>query len=113
MPVPAWSANNVRVYVLGSEPPPVFWTNFVLSVRRRRNAHPQGLQGDSRLPEHAALGGMLRVGNEFMTERNADGEVQRAGEFVTMKRALRWRIPTYVYDPRDTLVRGSLLARPR
>lgn len=44
------------------------------------------LQGDSGLPEHAALGGMLRVGNEFMTERNADSEVQRAGEFVTMKR---------------------------
>ena len=31
VPVPAWSANNVRVYVLGSEPPPGFWTNFVLS----------------------------------------------------------------------------------
>lgn len=31
VPVPAWSVNNVRVYVLGSEPPPGFWTNFVLS----------------------------------------------------------------------------------
>ena len=31
VPVPAWSTNNVRVYVLGSEPPPGFWTNFVLS----------------------------------------------------------------------------------
>ena len=31
VPVPAWSANNVRVYVLGAEPPPGFWTNFVLS----------------------------------------------------------------------------------
>lgn len=31
VPVPAWSANNVRVYVLDSEPPPGFWTNFVLS----------------------------------------------------------------------------------
>lgn len=44
------------------------------------------LQGDSGLPEHAALDGLLGVGNEFMTERNADSEVQRAGEFVTMKR---------------------------
>lgn len=44
------------------------------------------LQGDAGLSEHTALGGMLRVGNEFMTERNADSEVQRAGEFVTMKR---------------------------
>lgn len=31
VPVPAWSANNVRVYALGAEPPPGFWTNFVLS----------------------------------------------------------------------------------
>ena len=31
VPVPAWSANNVRVYVLGAEPPPGFWANFVLS----------------------------------------------------------------------------------
>lgn len=31
VPVPAWSVNNVRVYALGSEPPPGFWTNFVLS----------------------------------------------------------------------------------
>ena len=31
VPVPAWSINNVRVYVIGSEPPPGFWTNFVLS----------------------------------------------------------------------------------
>ncbi len=45
------------------------------------------LQGDAGLPEHAALGGLLRVGNEFMTDRNADSEVQRSGEFVTMKRS--------------------------
>ena len=44
------------------------------------------LQGDAGLPEHAALDGLLRAGGEFMTERNADSEVQRAGEFVTMKR---------------------------
>ena len=25
------TANNVLVYVIGSEPPPGFWTNFVLS----------------------------------------------------------------------------------
>ena len=45
------------------------------------------LQGDAGLQEHAALDGLLGVGNEFMTERNADSEVQRAGEFVTMKRS--------------------------
>ena len=45
------------------------------------------LQGDAGLQEHAAMGGLLRAGGEFMTERNADSEVQVSGGFVTMKRS--------------------------
>lgn len=37
-------------------------------------------------PEYTALGGLLAVGSEFMTDRDATGEVQRSGDFVTMRR---------------------------
>lgn len=44
------------------------------------------LQGDAGQPEQTALNGMLAVGNAFMTDRRDGSEVQRAGEFVTMRR---------------------------
>lgn len=36
--------------------------------------------------EHDKLEGALRVGNEFMTQRSAEGRVQRSGEFVRIDR---------------------------
>ncbi|CAN7452289.1 hypothetical protein LJR066_002845 [Acidovorax sp. LjRoot66] len=44
-------------------------------------------QGDGK--ENTILNGMLRTGNEFITERDADSEVQVSGEFASMR-----RIPT-------------------
>lgn len=44
------------------------------------------LKGNAGGAEHTALGGLLSVGNEFMTDRNETSEVQRSGEFVTMTR---------------------------
>ena len=44
------------------------------------------LKGDAGGPEHQALKGMLDVGNTFMTDRRDGSEVQRSGEFVTMRR---------------------------
>ena len=44
------------------------------------------LKGNAGGAEHTALGGLLSVGNEFMTDRNETSEVQRSGEFATMTR---------------------------
>ncbi|AOU99855.1 hypothetical protein [Delftia tsuruhatensis] len=44
------------------------------------------LKGDAGGPEHQALKGMLDVGNTFMTDRRDGSEVQRSGEFVTLRR---------------------------
>lgn len=44
------------------------------------------LKGSAGGAEHTALGGLLAVGNEFMTDRNETSEVQRSGEFATMTR---------------------------
>lgn len=41
---------------------------------------------DGGLPEHQALKGMLDVGNEFMSEVGAEGEVRRSGQFIEMRR---------------------------
>ncbi len=65
------------------------------------------LEGNAGGPEHTALKGLLAVGSEFMTERSPDSEVQRSGEFVTMRRRASdpvARLAT-IWEPPDALRR--------